>query len=275
MKCKILLLLTVLFGLFLCGCAKQENTSVNVYKLTESLDDEAYSAYVDGDPVLFDKLNVFKNKLTASPDFDYYSYAENEAEVLYAVMPDECMLNYGTEFASESRYDIEGESATCVNAIQVSDNYFSLFPMDVSAGRAFDEKDCHYQNAEYIPVILGKKYQDTFAVGDTFEGYYILERRTFKVIGIAGDGAFYSSSQNCMIPYDNYIIMPFMYVEADSFAARAILLQQVSGCVAYQGDRNEALHIVKKYLKEAGLDDWDNSFGFLKNELPVSRQEME
>ena len=267
---RILLLLAILATSLLGGCTKK-NTG-NIYKLTEFLDDETYGMYIDGDDDLFNKLGIFKDKLMNSSDeIRYYSYAENCIEVISLDIPDECVINSGNEFESESRYELEGDSVTCVNAIQVSDNFFSLFPIEITEGREFNDDDRNYQNSEFIPVILGNRYRDILKVGSTFEGYYILEKRTFKVVGFAGDSDFYLSSQNSMVSYNNYIVMPFMNVENDSFVARAVLLQQVAGYVEYKENGEKALGIINKYLEEAGLGDWAGSFCFQNKELTTNR----
>lgn len=261
------LLCFVMIGALLCGCT--EHKPDHIYRLAEYLDDDAYNNYMEGDPSAFEKWKDFRDRLADSSEFRFYAYAENMVELLYADVPEECVMNYGTEFEAESRYEIEGENAVCVNAIQVSERWLSLFPVKLCEGRGFGDRDYRYQNAEYIPVILGSAYQAVFALGDTFEGYYILERRTFRVVGFADDSEFYSTASNRMVPCDRYILMPFMEVETDSFAARAILLQQVSGLIETHGSREDAMDIVRRYLEESGLKDRSDDFRFLQNEIPV------
>ena len=105
--------------------------------------------------------------------------------------------------------------------------------------------------------MIGNAYRSIFDLGDTFEGYYICERRTFEVIGFVKQGSvFYSKGNNTMTDYERYIIMPFENVVHDSYSARAVLLQQICGFIEPKGSRGAALSAVRKILTDAGLEDW-------------------
>ena len=129
--------------------------------------------------------------------------------------------------------------------------------MKITEGRSFKSSDFDCQNKETIPVILGKNYQESFHLDDTFEGYYIGERRSFVVIGFTdAESYFYLKSNNCMTSYENYIIMPFEYIKDDSYSARAILLQQICGFIVPYESRTSALHTIHEYLTNVGLKEW-------------------
>ena len=66
--------------------------------------------------------------------------------------------------------------------------------------------------------MIGNAYRSIFDLGDTFEGYYICERRTFEVIGFAKQGSvFFSKGNDSMTDYEQYIIMPFENMVEDSY----------------------------------------------------------
>ena len=167
------------------------------------------------------------------------------------------MVNYGTEFAGESAYEIEGEPAAAAEAVQVSENFFDLFPVQITEGRGFTDEDYDFLGKGPIPVIMGAAYKESFCVGDRFEGYYILDRFTFEVIGFAeSGGAFYSSGDGRPVSFDRYIIMPFASISEDSEISRIILLQQICGLITDEDGREDALKQVNEYLEDSGLRDW-------------------
>lgn len=229
----------------------------NIYEISEFLDAKQYERYMKDDRSRYDKLQNAKYQLDNAQEFELYSYANNFIEIIDVNVPDECIVNHGTEYESDSKYEIDGEKIIATEAIQVSENFFALFPMQVSSGRCFESIDFQESGEGVIPVILGNAYRDTFDLGDTFKGYYICERRTFEVIGFAKQGsAFYSKGNNTLTDYEQYIIMPFENVAHDSYSARAVLLQQICGFVEPKGSRDAALSAVRKILTDAGLEDW-------------------
>lgn len=268
-------LIVVLF----CGCAgadkrPAEETGRNagrfsgVYEISEFLEEAQYDEYMNDAGALFDRLRVFRQKLENSSEFDFYAAANNFIEVINREIPETGVVNHGTEYAAESEYEIGGNPVTAADAIQVSENFFALFPLNVSEGRSFDAADFDCRNAETVPVILGNAYRDSFCLGDTFEGYYICERRTFTVIGFTDAASeLYLRSRSCMAPYADLIIMPFETVEEDSYAARAILLQQICGFLVPHNGIGSAAETVQAYLTESGLEDWGEAIAVFEKSL--------
>lgn len=227
------------------------------WRMAEFLDDSSYDEYMHGDGQRFQSLMSFSEKLRSSEELTFTSYTSNLVELLNLTIPHQCMVNYGTEFAGESVYEIEGEPAVAAEAVQVTENFFDLFPLQVAEGRGFTDDDYDYLGKGRIPVILGTTYKETFSIGDTFEGYYIFERFTFEVIGFAEGGrVFYSSGDRMPVSYDRYIIMPFASISEDSEISRIILLQQICGLITDEDGRQEALNQVNELLAETGLKDW-------------------
>ena len=62
-----------------------------------------------------------------------------------------------------------------------------------------------------------------------------------------------------MESYERYIVMPFESIEEDSVSARANLLQQICGFIKLYGDRSFALQTIQGYLKDTGLEDWNEA----------------
>ncbi len=260
---------SVLICLTACGRQAAPDTAVlpdlpvygNTWRMAEQLDDSAYDEYMHGDGHTFQKLLAFSQKLQSSADPVFTAYTANHVELLNTAVPDQCKVNNGTEFADESVYEIDGEPAVAAEALQVTENFFDLFPLRISEGRGFTDEDYDYMNSGRIPVILGSAYKESFSIGDTFEGYYIFQRFVFEVIGFAESGnPFYSSAESRPVPADRYIIMPFAEIIEDSAIARAVLLQKTCGLITDSRGRDHALEQVGKWLAEAGLEDWTEQF---------------
>ena len=187
------------------------------WRMAEWLDDSLYDEYRHDDGQRFQSLLDFSEKLQSSGELTFIPYTTNSVELLNLTIPEKCMVNYGTEFAGESAYEIEGEPAIAAEAVQVTENFFDLFPVKIIEGRSFTDDDYDFLGRGKIPVILGAAYKGTFSLGDRFEGYYIFDRFLFEVIGFVENGkAFYSSGDGRPIPYDWYIIMPFASISEDS-----------------------------------------------------------
>lgn len=277
------LTVVIIFSLAACSAGKENPAAktesdgavlsdLTVYSYTwrmaEILDDSSYDEYMHDDGQRFQSLMSFSEKLRSSEEIVFTPYTSNLVELLNLTVPDQCMVNYGTEFSEESGYEINGEPAVAAEALQVTDNLFDLFPLQIAEGRGFIDDDYDYLDKGRIPVILGAAYKDTFSIGDTFEGYYISERFTFEVIGFAEGGrVFYSSPDGRPVPYDRYIIMPFASVHEDSEMGRIILLQQLCGLITDENGRNHALNQVNEWLAETGLNDWTGQINITEDSL--------
>ena len=253
--------------ILMCSCTvPKENTDASLadhpmysytYRTSEYLDDNTYDEYLSDEGTLFRCLMDYQKSLQTSSQLAFIPYSNNLVELVSTDIPDQCMVNYGTQFEEDSRYEYQGEPVTAAEAIQITDDYFELFPLSIDQGRNFEEGDCNYLETKRIPVILGSAYRDTFRIGDAFEGYYILSRFTFEVIGIAESGSsFYKNSESRPVPYDTYIIMPAAKITEDSKISRMILLQQTCGYTIAENGRDHAVSMIEEYLRDAGLGSW-------------------
>lgn len=231
------------------------------WRMAEILDDSLYDEYRQDNGQRFQALLVFSEKMRSSKELTFIPYTTNPLELLNRTIPDQCMVNYGTEFAGESAYEIEGEPAVATEAVQVTENFFNLFPVQITEGRKFTDEDYDFLGKGTIPVIMGAAYRGSFSLGDRFEGYYIFDRFTFEIIGFAESGsAFYSSGDRSPVSYDRYVIMPFASISEDSEIGRIILLQQFCGLITDENGKDDALKQVNEYLADSGLEDWIGQF---------------
>lgn len=272
-----IILFLSLISILLGGCEEKDeckteklitNETVDIYEVSEFLDNTQYDEYMTDAGTLFGRLKAFQCRLAESSEFEFHAFANNFIEVINHEIPEVCVVNHDTEYEAESRYKIDGESITVAEAIQISDHFFELFPLKICEGRSFEPSDFYWQNADTIPVILGNAYRDSFHLGDTFEGYYICERKSFTVIGFTDtESVFYLRGSSCMVPYGCFIIMPFETIEEDSFSARAILLQQISGFMVTHNGRESAVEKMLEYLKESGLENWSEMISVFEKKV--------
>lgn len=229
------------------------------YPVTEFLNDELFDQYRYDDGNLFHRLLTYYSKLTGSDEMPFISFASNPVELLYTGIPEQGVVNYGSDYASDSYYEIEGEQVVATEAIQVFEPFLDLFPLEIEEGRGFSEADHHYMQDRRIPVILGAAYKDTFHIGDAFEGYYISERVSFEVIGIAkSESIFFNKAEGGFSLYDRYIIMPFEQVTEDSLFSRIVLLQEICGFIVAENGWDAAVSQIQQCLAESGLTDWQD-----------------
>ena len=238
------------------------------WRMAEILDDSLYDEYRQDIGQRFQTLLAFSEKMRSSKELTFIPYTTNPLELLNLTIPDPCMVNYGTKFAGESAYEIEGEPAVAAEAVQVTENFFNLFPVQITEGRRFTDEDYDFLGKGTIPVIMGAAYRGSFSLGDRFEGYYICDRFTFEIIGFAESGsAFYSSGDRRPVSYDRYVIMPFASISEDSEIGRIILLQQFCGLITDENGREDALKQVNEYLADSGLEDWIGQFYIMEASL--------
>ena len=231
------------------------------YPAAEFLNDESYRQYMDDDGTQFRNLLRFYDALCGSTAFTFASFAENPVELVNTAIPERCAEAYGTAYAQDSYYDIAGEPAVAALSLQVSESFLELFPLEIAEGRGFERVDYDTAAQMTIPVILGADYQGIFRVGDRFEGYYIFERFTFEVVGIAkSGGVFYNKRTGGPALYDSYLILPFQGIRTDSPFGRIVLLQKICGFVVAENGRDAAGKQIHEYLIDAGLSDWQDQW---------------
>ena len=209
------------------------------YRVAEFLNDALYDRYQHDDGTLFRRLMSYHETLSESEEISFVPFCGNHVEILNVDIPEPCVVNYGEEFMNESFYEIDGEKAVAAEAIQIFESFLDLFPLEIADGRGFIESDFRYMKDRRIPVIMGSEYKELFETGDIFEGYYLFERVSFEVIGIAKSGnSFYHPAVGPAL-YDRYIIMPFERVTNDSPFSRLQLLQEQSALTFYRGISGE------------------------------------
>ena len=226
------------------------------YRVAEFLNDALYDRYQHDDGTLFRRLMSYHETLSESGEISFVPFCGNHVEILNVDIPEPCVVNYGEEFMNESFYEIDGEKAVAAEAIQIFESFLDLFPLEIADGRGFIESDFRYMKDRRIPVIMGSEYKELFETGDIFEGYYLFERVSFEVIGIAKSGnSFYHPAVGPAL-YDRYIIMPFERVTNDSPFSRLQLLQETCGFIISENGWETAVSQIQQSLTDSGLADW-------------------
>ena len=62
---------------------------------------------MNDDRAKYDKLRNAKYQFDNAQEFELYSYANNFIEIIDVNVPDECIVNHGTEYESDSKYEIK------------------------------------------------------------------------------------------------------------------------------------------------------------------------
>lgn len=123
------------------------------------------------------------------------------------------------------------DSVTRLNAMQIDKNYIEIFGLQIEDGRLFDDDDFTELDPDHVPVILGHDYSQFFSVGDTFKASYLeqmgtqpngktFDYMTFEIIGfVKEDAFFYKIASDKPVPFDTYIIIPYIYKSLDEWLA--------------------------------------------------------
>lgn len=258
-------LILVFVLIILSGCSLN-NEPNNIYQIAEFLDESLYNEYLQDDKTIFNNLISFEKKLMNSNEFEFYQYGNNFIEAINVDMPDTCIVNYGTIYENQSKYIIDDENILAIEAIQISNNFFDLFPIEIIYGRNFNKEDFNFKDC--IPVILGSAYKEYFNINDKFEAYYLYDRKEFEVIGFIDDESkFYLGANNSYVKYSNFIVMPFNNIYEDNYSSRLILLQKINGFIIPKTNKFDSLNCINDYLKESNLEKWIGSIKIFENSI--------
>ncbi|WP_350343416.1 hypothetical protein PRVXT_002725 [Proteinivorax tanatarense] len=182
----------------------------------------------------YKKLYGFVNELRSLESIEFINVVRQP--ILVAIqshnIPDKFMFQY-EEGSPISPEIINGIKHIDVKSVQVSQNVFKEFGVEVDTGRGFSDTDYILEDNK-ISVILGSEYKDIFSVGDIFEGHYLSdEAMYFEVAGFLPQDTYILQNGNILY-LDRYVVLPaFKEYNYEKFQdiAQFALLQQSNGVI--------------------------------------------
>lgn len=212
----------------------QENVlEKTYYRMHETLDDMMFSMYMEEDSSMYESLYEILKQVRQSDDMEYM-FLFSQPVSIYDIEVDEKMLDgYEDGMGQDAVYESDGRRESLVKSLQVSENVFQEFGMELVQGEIWEEDALSYAKGE-VPVILGNEYKGKLAVGDELSGVYLFEELRFKVVGILSEDATVSDGEE-LINCSRYLLMPSIQETSGENSPteedKARLLQQLTGVV--------------------------------------------
>lgn len=212
----------------------QENVlEKTYYRMHETLDDMTFSMYMDEDSSMYESLYEILKQVRQTDDMEYM-FLFSQPVSIYDMEVDEKMLDgYEDRMGQDAVYESDGRRESLVKSLQVSENVFQEFGMELVQGEIWEEDAVSYAKGE-IPVILGNEYKGKVAVGDELSGVYLFEELRFKVVGILSENAAVSDGEE-LINCSRYLLMPSVQETSGENSPteedKARLLQQLTGVI--------------------------------------------
>lgn len=110
-------------------------------------------------------------------------------------------LNEIFEYGYEARQRTEG----VYKSIQINDEFFKHFSLNVSEGRKFSKQDYVYK--DLLPIILGNQYKGIFNLNEKFSLYYLGIKLDCEVVGFLDKNSYFNNGYDLEL-LDYYIILP-------------------------------------------------------------------
>lgn len=153
------------------------------------------------------KLEDFYNWENNNPAFKYIAYRSGSFHSEDPSIPEEfkqTMLSYSKNGKNPYVYKL-----------QVNDEFFKYFSIELSEGRVFEKED-HILSGDTISVILGDKYKKIFKLDDEFEANFYGKKIKCKVIGFLAKNSFFNDT-NIVENLEKHIILPVFDTISDTF----------------------------------------------------------
>lgn len=228
------------------------------YFTGEGMSDKKYYEYLDDNNTDdIERLIRVKKRLMEENQFSYMVLMYQPVEVRGFKMPDIFLQGYEDGESESSVFEYDGDTFYYTKCVQVSDNFFREFDIEVSEGQIFGSDDYVYEKNKKIPILLGKEFKKYFQIGDKLEGNYLFENMTWEVVGFLNDNAFF---YNCMNEEfescDRYIIMPALANEEKDYFCKIMLLQQMNGIIISDMGFPETRDLYENIFAREDMADW-------------------
>lgn len=196
------------------------------------------------------KLSLFYNELNKSECFKVLT-SFNQAITVETLIDDNRFCYNSEEFMKE-----HPESKNNVKALQLNQNAYDAYHIEVDSGQLIAWDDITYQNMR-IPVLLGADYKEYYKQGDIIRASYYNKDVEFEVTGFL--------KRNCLIDYnsvyevnlDTYMLIPYpkmLWEVKHDFQFESILYFAMINCkIVPLVNEAEILKEIKKIADNTGF----------------------
>lgn len=210
---------------------------------------------------LFDQIDheklmeYFHNDLEREKLFNYVKEVSSQNEYAYLEIIKQPLVVKKLEFQEIKDIEYKGDGNNLdgsgnaqimfINAMQISDNVFREFQLEVEKGDSFKCPSYMEVSASgMMDCILGHNYDTYYSPGDKISVVYMNKKMTLNIIGIvAKDSAVFHNGKYSKL--DNYIIMPSLRIDnisADTIEDKVFLTslasQKINGMFIIDGATN-------------------------------------
>lgn len=229
------------------------------YFTIDGMSDIQYYEYVDDNNVeIYKKFKNFYEKLIKENRFLFMSIVEQPVEIYGTVISDIFLDGYEDGNAEASIFDMEGENWYRTKSLQVSDEFFSHFHIQIAKGSGFEEKNYMYHKGNEIPVLLGSEYNGEFQIGDKIKCNYLFEDVVLEVTGILEEEQFfYDEMDKEFKSCGRYMILPAFSSSDSEYSDKIRLLLQIGGVIASDLGYPEVEKIFYELVKEADVEEYN------------------
>lgn len=186
---------------------RMEFQGLKEYGLSDTLVEEREREFLD-DPASLKRLKGFYRNLEEKLGEKYLYIFDQSIELHTGNAKQEEKFLDGYEDGWDVISKVEG-SYYPYKAIQMNQQAFDSFSVDVGKGKPFSQKDfIHRSQPDVIPVLLGAEYEKIYQVGDQIKAEYLGKKFQIKVKGFVSPDTFVSNTNHPELYLDRYVVMP-------------------------------------------------------------------
>lgn len=219
---------------------------LNVYQISDTLlEDDDFQSYLN-EPNSLERVKSLYEYLEDDINEKFIYNFEQPIEMSTDIddIEEEFLQGYEEGNPLPPAEDEDGDLYYSLKAVQLNEQAFEMFPVNLSEGTSFTAEDFHHaNNPGVIPILLGADYADTYQIGDTLHVNYLFEEFHLEVQGFVESDSFVTSPQLPETYLDRYIIMPAQEFEDPSdnteeeFQQRHYF-QMINGAIYSSEERN-------------------------------------
>lgn len=302
MKLKLLILMIILFLLQGCSSERKNNIDSTIdsaqpiieenqinqeidetIRLTSNDAEPMYITLVDNYADSNDMQDFFKNEMSLDSlksfnkllreEYDYYEFTPQSVQLFEKYEGDTIFVRQSKDgdFLMNQEVKPEGENdtlyVTTLKTVQLGKSlYFENLDHILVGG--FENNDFLYEENSTVSAILGYKYKDTYAIGDTFVVNFIFKDLEIKVAGFYKENTVFYLKEKAY-ELDTFICIPQFdieyepYDDADKLWQQRYYLHKNGGYIKIQNietfpDEDKLFEyysdLIKKTAKENNVD---------------------